>query len=81
MTSGMTPKMREALRLLREHGDPVIGHGGGVVTSSATHLSSGQPWIHFHTALALERAGYADVTYDFDCAEITLRFGENGDAA
>lgn len=72
MTS-LTPKMREALRLLRAHGDLQIGPGGGVVTTGATGLDSGQPWINFHTARALERAGLADIAYpDVDCAEITL---------
>lgn len=70
--------MREALRLLYEYGDPAIGPGGGVVTTAATGLDSGQPWINFHTARALERAGLAVIAYpDFDCAEITLRGGRD----
>lgn len=69
----MTPRTREALCLLREHGDPAIGLGGGVVTTGPTGLDSGQPWINFHTARALERVGLAVIAYpDFDCAEITL---------
>lgn len=69
----LTPKMREALRLLREHGDPVIGPGGGVVTTAATHLSSGQPWVNIVTAIALERLELAELhDHGADGSEVTL---------
>jgi hypothetical protein len=59
----MTRKQREALAMLRKHGDSVIGHGGGVLTSSASCLVDGQPWIHWRTAQALERLGLACIDY------------------
>ena len=70
----LTSKQREALRLLREHGDPVIGLGGGVVCADWTGLDSGQPWINWRTAYALERRGLAKVSRDpyDDYGEITL---------
>jgi hypothetical protein len=69
----LTPKMRRALRLLRDHGDSVIGPGGGVVTSASTGLDSGQPWINFRTARALETLGFAEIhDYGYDGCEITL---------
>lgn len=59
----MTPKMRKALTMMREHGIYHVGdsHVCGVVTSAATHLSSGQPWIHWRTAYALRDAGLATI--------------------
>lgn len=68
----MTKKQRDALRMLREHGDPVIGLGGGVVTTAATALFDGQPWINWRTALALQRLGLAEVHGYGAETEITL---------
>ena len=66
----MTPKMREALAMLQEHGESDYDETAkwGVVTTDATHLSSGQPWINWRTAEALERAGVAQVRgYGEEC--------------
>ena len=58
-----TPRQREALRLIREHGSGYVGEDGheAVVTSGPTCLIDGQPWIDWRTAYALERRGLAEV--------------------
>jgi hypothetical protein len=70
-------KTRQALRMLQQHGDPAIGPGGGTVMSTETSkLIDGQPWVHWRTADALERAGLATVNWtagwDGENPEITL---------
>jgi hypothetical protein len=69
---GITRRQREALTLLREHGLNRGETGDGVVTSAVTGLDSGQPWINFHTARALERKGLARIDYSWDYPEIVL---------
>lgn len=60
---GLTVKQRVALALIREHGYSYVGEEGreGVVTTEATCLLDGQPWINWRTAHALERRGLAEV--------------------
>jgi hypothetical protein len=73
VTASLSAAQREALRLLREHGDPVIGPGGGVLMTEASRLIDGQPWIHWRTGEALERRGLASIVrVPGEYAEITL---------
>lgn len=59
----LSPKQQEALSLIARHGirytnDPDVY---AVVTSMATCVLDGQPWINWRTAYALESKGFGKV--------------------
>jgi hypothetical protein len=70
---GVTPKMREALRMLVEQETHGYRNGEGAVSAWASGLFDGQAWIHFRTVRALERADLIEVRWGIDGSDIWLR--------
>jgi hypothetical protein len=56
----LTPKQREAIRLLDRCAD--CDDGWGVVTSGSTAAYDGQAWIHWRTARSLDNRGLVEST-------------------
>lgn len=70
--------MKEAVELLRECGMDQKGRPGGnraAVTIDATGVYDRVPYVNFHTARALERAGLATVEGYGEATEVVLSPG------
>jgi hypothetical protein len=69
----VTPKMREALRMLVAQEANGYRNGEGVVSAWASAIFDGQAWIHYRTVRALERADLIEVRDEYEGGNVWLK--------